>query len=103
MGSRCPPPGDASRMPSSKRGSGRAVAKGKPDLQGERHSVVVHNGLPSPFPFVTPKGKTIIDELCRCNHLRSKHHDSPAYGHGECSDPECPCDKYTWASMVYAR
>jgi hypothetical protein len=62
----------------------------------------------SPFPFKTPKGRTILDERCRCGHLRSEHGPRFAYGYGACearassNHLACDCHQFTWASFVEA-
>jgi hypothetical protein len=43
-------------------------------------------------------------EVCRCKHLRGKHHDKQlstsysARGHGKCSVSVCPCLQFTWVA-----
>jgi len=48
----------------------------------------------SPFPR-----DHVIDERCTCQHLRSDHFDSVAYGHGPCAVCRT-CKQFTWAGMV---
>jgi len=53
------------------------------------------------------KHKDIVDELCRCRHLKSEHNDSTykgqtmAKGHGDCT--KCNCAKFTWISFLYSK
>lgn len=64
----------------------------------------VRHSCPSPFPFVTKSGVTIVDEMCRCGHHRSDHSDAHtfAFGHGPCAIAGCwaTCGKYTWAANL---
>ena len=53
----------------------------------------------SPFPALIPAG-TVLDERCTCEHVRSEHLDTVAYGHGRCYHAECGCAKYTWKSFI---
>jgi hypothetical protein len=57
---------------------------------------------PSPFPFYLTGGATVIDEACRCGHLRTDHFDvlGLAYGHAACSVSACPCETFTWITFV---
>ena len=38
--------------------------------------------------------------MCACGHpgdgVRSAHHNGPGPGHGPCTCPGCPCDKFVW-------
>jgi hypothetical protein len=43
-------------------------------------------------------GKQVIDEQCRCNHLRSEHNDRMGIGHGNCT--QCECNQFTWVKSV---
>ena len=47
----------------------------------------------------TPK-EEIVDELCKCRHLRSEHNDTFSKGHGDCT--KCECEKFTWISFLYS-
>lgn len=60
--------------------------------------MVIHT-QPSPFPFTTPNGQTVLDELCRCGALRSLHQDTFAFGHG--GYPMTACAQFTWESSVF--
>lgn len=60
------------------------------------------NNLPIPFPRAAGDGRIIVDELCYCGNLRSKHSGvGPVFGHGAC--PAGRCKKFTWKSPVYGR
>lgn len=42
---------------------------------------------------------TIIDEVCKCGHLKSQH--DGISGHGTCDKKNfCSCDIYTWSGWV---
>ena len=44
--------------------------------------------------------KKIIDERCRCGHLKSEHGTTMvAVGHGSCN--ECGCCRFTWMEYIY--
>ena len=45
------------------------------------------------------KDKAIVDEKCKCGHLRSEHNDTLAIGHGDCK--VCECFKFTWTGFIY--
>ena len=53
------------------------------------------HAVDSPFPMQTKIGN-ILDEYCTCGHLRSKHYDTVAFGHGRCAQPLCECQKFSW-------
>lgn len=59
----------------------------------------------NPFPFTTPKGDIIVDEVCRCTHSRHAHRPTFAFGHGACmagsGKKACKCKKFSWRSFVY--
>lgn len=61
---------------------------------------VVRDHRENPFPYKTPKGVMILDELCSCGHLRSSHGPgvAGAFGHGSCETSGCP--KFTWVRFV---
>lgn len=49
--------------------------------------------------------ETIIGELCDCGHEKTDHLDllnGLAVGHGACKINDCKCDKFTWASFIFA-
>ena len=53
---------------------------------------------PSPFPM-RDKGKLVAtDERCMCQHPRSKHRDTAAYGHGSCA--VCDCIQFSWQAFL---
>jgi hypothetical protein len=43
--------------------------------------------------------KDIVDEVCKCRHLRSEHNDRFDRGHGPCQ--LCSCEQFTWKEFVY--
>lgn len=51
--------------------------------------------------------KIVIDELCKCGHLITHHHDlvpnlpQVAKGCGRCADSLCLCLRFTFESFVY--
>jgi len=52
----------------------------------------------SPFPRRLPDGRVIVDEKCRCGHLRSEHNDTLLnYGHGSLPGV---CDQFSWINFV---
>jgi hypothetical protein len=52
----------------------------------------------NPFPVTMANGEKVVGELCYCGHFRSEHHDTIAFGHGDCT--HCACLKFTWKAMV---
>lgn len=63
----------------------------------------MHHDQQSPFPFTTPKGGTIVDELCSCGALRSEHRDTIAYGHGPRIQGDLVvCDRFTFVEFIFA-
>lgn len=73
------------------------TSKAKPT---KRITEITHH-CQSPFPRRMTNGKVNVDEVCQCGHKRSKHHDSLAYGHGNCSASGCDCDRYRWGKMLF--
>ncbi len=59
----------------------------------------------NPFPATLPDGTIVIDEKCRCGHLRSEHQSAlrgAAFGHGRCKKSRfCGCQKFSWAERIY--
>jgi len=43
----------------------------------------------------------VVDELCLCGHRKSQH-DGPVQ-HGACTDPVCPCTRFTWKAFLDAQ
>lgn len=41
-----------------------------------------------------------LDEVCKCGHLQSQHHDTMVPGHGACKVLGCDCYKFTWVDFV---
>ena len=41
----------------------------------------------------------ILDELCECGHLKSKHKPFLTPGHGSCT--QCDCRQFTWKEFVF--
>jgi hypothetical protein len=58
----------------------------------------------NPFPATLPhSGDRIIDETCRCEHRRTAHANTVAFGHGHCSATGCSCTKFSWSAHVIAK
>ena len=55
--------------------------------------------IPSPFPHLLDDGRAIVDEVCTCGGLRSKHQPYLAFGHG--SMPENNCYKFSFQSRIF--
>jgi hypothetical protein len=62
----------------------------------------MNNPLNPRFPFTTPTGEVIIDEMCTCGQRRSLHAARFAPGHGPCLKPGSKCKQFTWISWVFA-
>jgi len=39
-------------------------------------------------------------DVCACTHLRSKHADRFAPGHGQCLQAGCRCEQFTWVGRL---
>jgi len=85
----------------------------KPKMYSIPETLDVHDQV-SPFPMAGTgglAGKFIVEELCRCGHIRGAHQDTVAYGHGECAQllntggsigKRCRCQKFTWDNFITA-
>ena len=53
-----------------------------------------------------PNGKVVVDEVCRCGHLKSEHTDTFQAGHGRgmhmARIDGCDCIKFTWKDFIYS-
>lgn len=61
-------------------------------------------------PFRTRDGRLIVDQLCRCGHLQSRHGHRLAElpdtligvpRHGPCLEDGCACERFTFKDFVY--
>jgi hypothetical protein len=43
----------------------------------------------------------IVDEMCTCDHVKSRHDPRFAAGHGPCSVKGCGCHQFTWSRFIY--
>lgn len=75
------------------------MARGRPRKYG---SVVAgRHSQACPFPMKHGKLGLILNERCRCGHLRTEHFDSlVAFGHGECTKDDCNCGKFSWKEFI---
>ena len=61
-------------------------------------------------PFRTRDGRLIVDQLCRCGHLQSRHGHRLAElpdtligvpRHGPCLEDGCACERFSFKDFVY--
>ncbi len=61
--------------------------------------------LSKPFPTTLKDGRLVINEVCRCGHLRTEDQDALrgiVVGHGRCKKSRfCGCTKFSWASRIF--
>ncbi len=52
------------------------------------------------FPWVLKDGRVVVNEMCRCGHVRTRHYDTLSPGHGQCLS--CQCPRFTWVKHIFS-